>query len=80
MSVWSWIKGKAQVVEQVKPVVKEGEDIVKDLMEIIADIKAGRYTEVVTDTKQIALDVAEFAAEVEKIMNKLQPPVVPAQK
>lgn len=84
MSIWSWITGKVVAVEEVQPVIKEGEDIVKDLMEIISDLKGKRFGEVVGDTKQIAKDVAEFAAEVEKIIGMLKPveaaPVAPVQQ
>jgi hypothetical protein len=79
MSIWNWITGNASVLEEVRPLVVNGEAILADLKEIIADLKNKRFDEVVDGTKKAAADLATFSAEVEKIVNLLKTPADPAR-
>jgi hypothetical protein len=76
MVIIDWIKkviGIAPVVAvEIQPVVADGTAIVGDLTELIADLKAGRYLEVIADANQSLADVKVFVAEVEKVVTALQ--------
>ena len=71
MRIWDWIIGKVHVIDELKPVISEGEAIVADLQELIKDIKSGNLIESADDAKAITQDLADFAAAVEKIVADL---------
>jgi hypothetical protein len=71
MRIWDWIIGKVHVIDELKPVISEGEAIVADLQELIKDIKSGNLSESADDAKAITQDLADFAAAVEKIVADL---------
>ncbi len=68
-SFYNWMKGLFGKAKEMTPVIKEGQDIVLGLTEIINDLQGKRYGEVVLDVRQLVVDVTEFAAEVEKFVN-----------
>lgn len=71
-SFYNWLKGLFGKANEMTPVIKEGQDIVAGLTEIINDLQGKRYGEVVLDVKQLVVDVTEFAAEVEKFINSVK--------
>ena len=76
MGFWNWIVGEVTSIDELKPVVADGEVVIAALEKVIADIKAGNIATTVDDVKQIALDVAAFATEVETVIAAL--PSAPA--
>jgi len=70
MGIWNWIIGEV-VSEEFKPVTLDGQMIIAAMQKIVLDIKAGNTATVIEDTKQIALDVAAFATDVEAVVVKM---------
>ncbi len=75
-NIWNWILGfffKAPVIlDEIKPVVKEGEDIIVDLSKIVADLKAKNYVSVVFESQTLVKDVQEFVVVLQKVVADLK--------
>lgn len=72
IDIWNWIIGKEQVLEEVKPLVADGEAIVADMESLIADLKSSNFSGSIAEAMQIANDAKVFADEVSKVITELQ--------
>jgi hypothetical protein len=74
--MWNWIKSwfvKAPVIaDNIVPLVDEGEDIVTDIIKIIADLKSGNMVNVVLSANTLLKDVQEFVVVVKKVAADLK--------
>ena len=72
MNIWNWIKGEVNSIDELKPVIVNGETILADFTKIIKDLKTGNVQGSIVDVKQISTDIAAFATQVEVVINSLQ--------
>lgn len=60
------------VIEELKPVIAEGEDILQDLSDIIRNLKDSNYIGVVTESQSLVKNVQEFVDVLQKVVEKLK--------
>jgi hypothetical protein len=76
MSWINWILSffwKAPVVlDEVKPLIKEGEEILQDLSDIVKNLRDSNYFGAVAEGQSLVNNVQEFVAELEKVVEKLR--------
>jgi len=68
------------VIEELQPVVTEGEALVTDLSDVVKDLKANNLASVVTDAQAVLNDAKKFVADVEVVVNQLKQKQQPKAK
>ena len=74
--LWSWLvslfTNAPVVINELKPVVTEGEALVVDLTKVVSDLKTNNLFSVVADAQAVLADAKQFVADVEVIVQQLQ--------
>ena len=75
-SFWNWLKSALglvpAVIDDVVPVVADGEAIVVALTKVVSDLKSSNFTSVIADSQVVVTAVQTFAKEVGTVVTQVQ--------